>query len=307
MNTPSHNNVLSNARRRLARAFSLIEILVTVALLSVMIIGLVAMFGQVRRAFLSSLAQVDVLESGRAAADLIRRDVEQMAPCYAANGINFYVVTGNNYALTSGFLDEQLANPNDRWTNLIQELFFLTPAPPSNGVWNGIGYRLQVTDEKNSIGTLYRYYGNGLTATNTAFTSNNVNGQVGILPNGAQGAFTQDNFLANRIIDGVTHFRILAFQTNGLPYPVQKTNGVIRVQQGGYYPGWEYNYAFYSNIVPAYVEIELGILETAALERYRAFGPGTAAANSYLTNHPGAIHLFRQRIPIRSYDPSAPQ
>ena len=105
----------------------------------------------------------------------------------------------------------------------------------------------------------------------------------------------------------MTHFSVLAYQTNGLLYPLQKVSGVIQVRQGGFYPGWEYNYAFYSNIVPAYVEIELGILETAALERYRAFGPGTVAANNYLMNHPGAVHFFRQRIPIRSYDPSAPQ
>ena len=287
-------------------AFTLIEIMVTVALLSVIIIGLVAMFGQVRRAFLSSMAQVDVLESGRAATDLIARDLEQMAPCYTANGINFYVGTSQFYGNTwvAGGLPlpiQQLANPNDRWTNLIQELFFLAPAPPSNAVWTGIGYRLQVTDEQNGIGSLYRYRAGGLTATNLTL-SNNVTGQVG-----AQGAFTANSFLANRIIDGVTHFRVLAYQTNGLLYPIQKNKFLIQVQQGGYYPGWEYNYAFYSNIVPAYVEVELGILEAAALERYRAFGPGTAAANNYLMNHPGAVHFFRQRIPIRCYDPSAPQ
>ena len=173
--------------------------MVTVALLSVIIIGLVAMFSQTRRAFMSSLAQVDVLESGRAATDLIARDLEQMAPCYAANGINFYVGTSPVYGqswVASGLPlpMEQLANPNDRWTNLIQELFFLTPAPPSNAVWTGIGYRLQVTDEQNGIGTLYRYYASGLSATNTAFSSNNVNGQVGILPNGQQGPLPQTAF-----------------------------------------------------------------------------------------------------------------
>src|SRR5450631_107530 len=60
-------------------AFTLVEIMVTVALLAVIILGLVAMFNQTRRAFTSSLTQVDVLESGRAAADLVGREMEQMA------------------------------------------------------------------------------------------------------------------------------------------------------------------------------------------------------------------------------------
>ena len=312
MNTRDHDVLLSNARRCAARAFTLIEIMVTVALLSVMIIGLVAMFGQVRRAFLSSLAQVDVLESGRAATSLMAQDLEQMAPCYTSNGINFYVTTSSSYARTSGLLMEQLANPNDRWTNLIQELFFLTPAPPSNAVWTGIGYRLQgidpqqlEMDERYSVGTLYRYHATGLTTTNQNL-NNNVIGQI---QNGTTFGFTPTTLTTNynRIIDGVTHFRVLAFEANGVSYPLQKTNGVIQVRQGNNYPGWEYNYAFYSNLVPAYVEIELGVLETAALEHYRAFGPGTAAANNYLITHPGAIHYFRQRIPVRCYDPSAVQ
>ncbi len=304
MNT-GRDKIISERAPGRAGAFTLIEIMVTVALLSVIIIGLVAMFSQVRRAFLSSLAQVDVLESGRATADLIARDLEQMAPCYAANGVNFYVQTSASYAQTSGLLVEQMANPADKWSNLIQQVFFVTPAPPSNGVWNAIGYRLQGYDEQNSVGTLYRYYAPGLTSTNQV-AARNVTNQTSI--NGVfPGPFNAVNLTTNynRIIDGVTQFRILAYQTNGLPYPLTKLNGVIQVRQGGIYPGYENAYAFYSNNVPAYVVVELGVLETAALERYRSFGPGTAAANAYLINHPGAIHIFRQRVPIRSFDPSA--
>src|SRR4051812_38323136 len=51
----------------LRRGFSLIEILVVVALLSVIILGLVAMFHQTQKALLSTTTQVDFLEAGRAA------------------------------------------------------------------------------------------------------------------------------------------------------------------------------------------------------------------------------------------------
>src|SRR5260370_29875183 len=57
------------------RAFSLVEILVTMALLSVIVLGLLAMFHQTQRAFTQSLMQVDVLEAGRAATDVMTREV----------------------------------------------------------------------------------------------------------------------------------------------------------------------------------------------------------------------------------------
>lgn len=293
-----------------ARGFTLVEIMVTVALLSIIILGLVAMFSQTRRAFMSSLAQVDVLESGRATAEMISRDVEQMAPAYlplsaTGNQIapNFFVYTPSSF--TGGNpLIIQMANPADKWTNIIQELLFVTPAPPNNGVWTAIGYRLQSTDEQNGVGSLYRYYVSGFTITNNNQSNTNfynlLNNFKTTLPFN-----TVSNF--NRIIDGVTYFRVLTYEPSGNLI----TNGnqllvnpqTIQVKPGLYF-GQDYQYAFYSNAVPAYVEIELGIMETQAYEKYKSFGPGTQAANTYLVNHPGVVHIFRQRIPIRDVDPS---
>ena len=75
----SRQECLRYGRGIASQAFSLIEILVTVAILSVIILGLVAMFNQTRRAFTSSMTQVDVLESGRSAADLLSRELEQVS------------------------------------------------------------------------------------------------------------------------------------------------------------------------------------------------------------------------------------
>jgi hypothetical protein len=63
--------------------------------------------------------------------------------------------------------------------------------------------------------------------------------------------------------------------------------------------------------LPAYVEVELGILEDRTLAHYQALtngsdGPGSAAWN-YLMNHAGQVHIFRQRIPIRNVNPVAYQ
>lgn len=304
MTATCHKLNSKDVRQWTARGFTLVEIMVTVALLSVIILGLVAMFNQTRRAFTSSLAQVDVLESGRGAADLIARDLEQIVPTDCGNAPNFYVFTPNYYGQNSGLLVNQLANPADKWTNLIQELFFLTPAPPSNGQWNAIGYLLLSGDEQNSVGTLYRYYLPGLSTTNqnTTFNINNIGNNLISYYGSIATSVNPTN--VNRIIDGVTHFRVLAYQANGVLFPLNRL-APARVEQAVFYPGWEYQYLFTSNAVPAYIEIELGILETRALERYRSFGPGTPAATTFLINNPGAVHLFRQRIPIQSVDPAA--
>src|SRR5580658_5908383 len=97
MTAACHKFISKDVRRRPGWGFTLVEIMVTVALLSVIILGLVAMFNQTRRAFTSSLAQVDVLESGRGAADMIARDLEQMVPAYVQGVPNFYVLTSGNY------------------------------------------------------------------------------------------------------------------------------------------------------------------------------------------------------------------
>ena len=56
--------------------------MVVTALLSVIVLGLMAMFTQTQRAFRTGMAQTDVLESGRMAADLLTRELEQITPCY---------------------------------------------------------------------------------------------------------------------------------------------------------------------------------------------------------------------------------
>src|SRR5205085_5373952 len=63
------------------------------------------------------------------------------------------------------------------------------------------------------------------------------------------------------------------------------------------------NCTFWSNAVPAYLELELGVLEPHILERFRGIGSGNQLAQrQYLSNHVAQVHLFRQRIPIRNVD-----
>jgi len=130
--------------------------------------------------------------------------------------------------------------------------------------------------------------------------------------------------VSNRICDGVVHLRLRAFATNGFPLfgdslNLANTNACFRTNSltTGYslvrqtltvrnvtYPDNWSSLKFASNAVPAAVEIELGLLEQYAWERYNSIG-NPAARLAYLQRDETAsrVHLFRQRIPIRNVDP----
>ena len=57
---------------------------------------------------------------------------------------------------------------------------------------------------------------------------------------------------------------------------------------------------FMSNALPAFVELELGVLEPVALKQYQALTDSPAAAATFLKKQPSKVHLFRQRVPIRT-------
>ncbi|MDB6067817.1 MAG: hypothetical protein JWR26_4025 [Pedosphaera sp.] len=280
---------------RLQRAFSLIEIMVTVALLSVIILGLVAMFDQTRKAFTSGLTQTDYLEAGRTAADMIARELGQMTPSYT-NQMNFYV----DYAPGTILFAQPLANPADIRTNGLQRFYFLVQ---NNRQWSAIAYRFDAPGTSAGVGTLYRCY----SPTVPAGTLGNATAifNAFFIPK----PFSTSLIITNRIMDGVVDFRIRAFDRDG-NLITNSFNGV----SGFASPNrdslnnvtGDYSYRFVSNTVPAYVELELGVLETKTLQQYK--GLPTTNPNiglNFLANHAGQVHIFRQRIPIRSVDPSA--
>jgi len=299
--------------------FTLIEVLVSITLLSVMILGLVAMFDQTRKAFTSSFTQVDVLESGRNAADIIARDFEQMAAIGGNyTNINFYAAPRQLLlGLGSNLLQQQLNDPAEYRTNLFYETIFLTRNNSTYKDLDAVGYRMNQEAYTNGVGSLYRFSNptnNPIQSTTSPYvtTNNSARLQVGILEN-----VTTNDVRMSKLIDGVVHFRIRAFDINGTPWGEYLTNGYYRAYPtfgGTNYsvsttnlapwapnPPEEMVYYFQSNAIPAYVEIELGVLEDRALKRFNAISSGSPGAGlTYLTNHAGLVHVFRQRITIKS-------
>src|SRR5258706_468591 len=196
-------------------------------------------------------------------------------------------------------------NTQERRTNIVQQIFFLTK---NNQDWIGIGYQVLGDSASAGVGTLYRFSKTSPKSSAIYLSRDFLNAPVTNL---------------SRIADGVIHFRLRAFATNGFPIdPALLNNSAFRTNAdtSGTAPmrnTWGYwdpsaldqvNSYFLSNSVPAYLELELGILEPHILERYKGIGSGNVQAQrDYLSNHVAQVHLFRQRIPIRNVDFNAYQ
>ncbi len=83
--------------RKSRGGFTLVEIMVVLALLSLIVFALMAVFGVTQRAFRASLTQTDSLEGGRAVMDLIAADLEAMTPSDGFS--NSTVINAQDYLL----------------------------------------------------------------------------------------------------------------------------------------------------------------------------------------------------------------
>lgn len=261
-------------------AFSLIEMMITMALLGFIVVGLTAMFVQTQRAFRGGMAQTDVLESGRAVTELLARELEQASPAYLTN-VNFY-------SLPVAYNAQYLPGVSPSRTNVLGKLFFLTH---NNLSWTGVGY--VVAPLTDGVGTLYRY--------ETNLSGSLVNSMTGFLSVNTTAPETDS--LLHRVADGIVHLRVQAYTTEGYWLQNENINGIFAapVNQST-------AYAFTSNAVPAYVELELGVLENAALKKLQALPPLPSTARAdYLKREQtaGRVHIFRRHIAVRNVDPEA--
>lgn len=310
--------------RRLSRAFSLIEVLVVTGLLSVIIIGLVMMFVQTQRAYKLGTTQVDVLEGGRMATDLMTRDLSQIAPAnypWWTGATNFYAAV---LALPYQAFTQQLPATVTLRTNVIQDCFMLAR---ENQTWRGIGYVVRTNDAASG----YTGYPDGGIGTLFRYESEAREGQLRVTPFLLNGRFVGAALNAtnmSKVLDGVVHFTVRCFDSAGrritfdhpdvygagMAYPTNSSHpnwwvtnevrlfsfasGLSRYGETGCY--------FQSNAIPASVEIELGVLESREIDRARAISSPTARA-TYLSQQAGKVHLFRWRVPVRNADPSVYQ
>jgi hypothetical protein len=187
--------------------------------------------------------------------------------------------------------------------NILQEFFFVSRV---NQEWVGTGYT--VYNARNGIGTLYRYQ-TKLHVRDTSILSDPA-GMVG------EFLFQRDDIpntnRLTRVADGVIHFQVNAYRTNGFlaaPYdefgfPWSPTN----IFTADYPNKQGLFYEFYDDALPTAVEIELAVVEPDVLERLEALPsvpPNEDIRRNYLKEQAGKVHVFKQRVPIRRVDTDA--
>ncbi len=266
MNTRTPVQRTLRARRR--SAVTILELLVAVSLVSFIILALYQMFDRTQSIMRKAVREVDKFETGRAAADLLKRDVAQMQAGNSPLGgaaFNFYTSTNwsaGAITMTNG--------SNVVLQNVLQDAFFISfdpAATPTN--WMAVGYRVAsagnpMAPATNGMGSLYRW-----TTNANRFSSNLQNALNSGTPVG----------LFHRVADNVLHFRVTGV-TNGVAVPV-----------GGFLTNGD---------VPSHVEIELGYVDSRTADRANAFLPNTTDVQGYLSTNLDSVHMFRLQIPIRT-------
>ncbi|HXR48221.1 MAG TPA: prepilin-type N-terminal cleavage/methylation domain-containing protein [Candidatus Limnocylindrales bacterium] len=312
--------------------FTLVEMLVTLALLSLIVLALMTVFNSTQKAFRASLTQTDILESGRLAMGLITSDLEAMTPSsspvntnslwkygnYADNlntnnNFNFYTVLAN-YLTAPPPLMQSLTASSQLRTNLLESFFSLSRQNIGGSpTWVGTGYTVVANrppPDTNDIYALYRFY--ATTNVQAALPASLYNAFMSTLTQPTNSAYW------SHLVDGVVDLTVRPYDPNGLEmtntaeYYYSGGNNTFTNQNTLFFlqsvPG-VFGFYMYSNTVPASVQVELGVLEDSTLQRAEGL-PNVAPAyaqTAYLSNHVGQVHLFRQRVVIRNVDQTAYQ
>ena len=289
------------------RAFSLVEVLVVITLLSLIVLALMAVFNSTQTAFRASVTQTDVLEGGRAAMDVMTSDLRQMSPSggdsnafffgyFSQAPVNFYVNTNSNQPLV-----QSLPGSSAQRTNVLEDFFVLSRGN-LNGrpAWIGVGYAVD-PESPTDLNPLYRFY----LTTNVAAASPQT-----LFTNFTQAVLTGAITNWNRLLDGVVHLTVHAYDTNGVWMPNGYAFGYTNAPKNVLFlsSAWgETGFCMFSNTLPASVEVELGVLEDRTLRRAETWPNGSLAQSNYLAQQVGKVHVFRQRVTIPNVDPAAYQ
>jgi hypothetical protein len=301
----------------------------------VIIFALYSVFNQTQRALRATQTQGDVAEKARAIVDIISPELEQAHPTFSAlydtnspprtNGIRRVIQEVN---MLGGFEHSALIQKSDRTdisprTNYLQDIFFYTN---HTNAWQAIGYR--VVNITNGVGVLVRFETN-------AFGGKPVNNRL-------SNAFISEpktNLTYHHVADGVIHLAFIPYDSRGTRLGYDTTNrnaryNIYRADAGGAaITKWsdvakadfdlanviltqgepnarpetiQYasSFAFKSNALPSFIDMEFAILEPETLQQYyQMLQDQNSNATNFLQRQISRVHLFKKRIPIRTAAP----
>lgn len=326
---------MNSRRTNRARAgFSLVEMMVAVALLGVVMFAMYSLFNQTQKALRTAVGQADVNEPARAALDLIADNLRQAGATGIPGVTNFFVryftdLSGANPTRLPPWVET--AGPRQRPHH---EVYFLRQV--SDKRWDAAGFfvGLEPTEVAGQrvespwpppVGTLYFYVsetnvlarGNNLVVNRT--TANEFHTRL-------VADFHNTDLrtrLSSRVVDGVAVFRVMAYDGWGRlmdEYSLTQLMG-FKVTNGLYRPNIRVGppstvslsgtlgavsapaiaATFFDDEIPASLEIELGILEPKTFEAYRSVrDAGPEAALAFLERNQGRIQMYRRRVDLRT-------
>lgn len=234
-----------NTRRLRSRGFSLIEMMVSLGLLSLLVLVLFSLFNQTTKAMRANSNQIDVMEGARSGLEILNRELENMVPSGVVGAPNFVTYPSDSARELFGQSVQQLG------VSLVpvhQDLFFLQRTDAKRV--KVVGFVVRDEDQSGfrtlfPVGTLYRYedpdprFNNErlspIVAGNTDYlpmivtapnardiisyrlldrTKSGLNDQ-----NGPDGGGYRSGTLTNlaRVVDGVVSFRVTAYDQLNRP------------------------------------------------------------------------------------------
>ena len=291
-----------------ARAFTVVELLVSISVLALIVLVLYGLFDQVQKALRGNVAQVDVMEGGRAGIRLLTTEMEQIKAGGVVNSTNLFI------ALSAVPSQQTTLDPGTNRFNVLDQVYFQSHF---NKSWSGTGYRVLLLNTngiatdvaEGGVGTLCRYsvqvndadFPNLPVRTGAAgIPATNLFWQVMNSPLGKPPTLNLTNY--QPVVDGVVHFRVLPYDSNGLLITNNAITNIpsgFRVLSNAFGNDVEFSYSFTNQALPTYLDVQLGILDPHILERYKSYVAPDVAAN-YLARQVGAVHLFQVRIPIHT-------
>ena len=321
-------------RARFKRAFTLLEMLVSVSVMTMIVYVLYALFDTTQSALRKNVAQVDVNEGGRAAMEMIVRELSQMEvsgypPVMDPQSKRVWSGSKSFHSRhTPGTTPLLLAYESDALTtegtpadlaqgfrtNILQDFTFTSRGELGFDI---MSYR--VVNVENGIGTLGRYATAGsLHSADPRASLVNKSLAFNLHFDGAV-AQQSDSGAFQTITDGVIHFSISAFDQYGrellptISWPDPLGLNLERLNaQGqalfGVLPDRPVdgtlvqeksgqNHTWFYGALPAYFDVEMAVIEPDVLEQVRQLPPQFQA--DFLGQKINKVTLFRQRVPIR--------
>ncbi len=303
--------------RRGAAGLTLLEMLVSSAMLALIIVGLTAMFVQTQKAFKTGIKQTDVGDAGRSISDLMAGDLAQLSdgsPYGLTPTVQTPGVTNLMWGWDQSCIYPQYENGLPFRTNEMQRIYMLVQ---TNTGWMGIGYAVSNMTPGLGVWTLYRY----ISITNTHFVDNHVLFDpfhsifTTQFPQWGSARFGDTNNMhLDRIAEGVVDLRIMAYDQYGNRIGLEATNPITGGNgYGDFYLGQVTNAVPYSNWVinppprhavniptPTSIDLELGILDPASWDHLKGLAGNLVAQSNYLQASSGKIDIFRKHILVRA-------